>query len=231
MKIVLSDLDGTILKRGEKALNRNVLSAIEHILSQNVYFAVASGRTYVELKHFFAPFEKDIFFITNDGAETIYKEETLLDFPIKESFSSPSYALHGKYMTYLKTKDIPLTRSLLSQQHGHVMKLDNDFPDEPIYKITDYAKIKYDVLPLLYKDNSMNEYIAHPVNKGIAAKMLLAHLNIPLGESCSFGDNFNDLPLFNETGDSFAVANAHPKVKKAAKKVCRDFETEIFRLI
>lgn len=231
MKIVLSDLDGTILKRGEKALNRNVLSAIEHILSQNVYFAVASGRTYVELKEFFAPFEKDIFFITNDGAETIYKEETLLDFPISEKFSSPSYALHGKYMTYLKTKDIPLTRSLLKQMRNHVTLLDGDFPDEPIYKITDYAKVKYDALPLVYQDNSMNEYIAHPASKGIAVKMLLAHLNIPLGESCSFGDNFNDLPMFRETGESYAVANAHPKVKKAAKRVCRDFETEIYKII
>ena len=76
MKLVVSDLDGTILKRGEKELNRNILSAIEYILSNNVAFAVSSGRTYVELKKFFAPFENDIYFMANDGAQTIYKEET-----------------------------------------------------------------------------------------------------------------------------------------------------------
>ncbi len=231
MKIVLSDLDGTILKRGEKALNRTVISAIEKILSNNIYFAVSSGRTYVELLDFFAPFKDDIFFIANDGAQTIYKEETLLDFPIEEKFSSSSFALHGKYMTYLKTKDIPLTREILRQYKNHVSVLDGDFPNEPIYKITDYEKVKYDLLPLVYKDNSMNEYISPVASKGIAAKMLLAHLNIPLGESVSFGDNFNDLPMFEATGDSFAVANAHPKVKKAAKKVCRDFETEIKKML
>ncbi len=231
MKLVVSDLDGTILKRGEKELNRNILSAIEYILSNNVAFAVSSGRTYVELKKFFAPFENDIYFMANDGAQTIYKEETLSHFPLKADFASPSYALHGKYMTYIKTGDVPLTRRILKEYHNHVKVLDDSFPDEPVYKITDYAKVKFDALPLVYKDRAMNEYIADGVDKGIALKLLLEHLKIPKEECCSFGDNFNDIPMFNESGLSYAVANALPSVKKAADKVCTGLDTEIRKLI
>ena len=46
--------------------------------------------------------------------------------------------------------------------------LDSNFPEEPVYKITDYTKIKYDDLPLVYEDRSMKEYIAFGVDKGIA---------------------------------------------------------------
>ncbi len=231
MKLIVSDFDGTLLKRGEKTLNRNIISSIEYILSNNVSFAVASGRTYVELKKFFAPFEKDIYFIANDGANTIYKEETLSEFPINKIFSSDSFALHGKYITYLKTKDGPLTRKILMQYHNHVKLLDEAWPDEPVYKITDYTKTKYDDLPLVYKDRSMNEYIAFGVDKGIALKRLLMHLDIPKEKCSSFGDNINDLPMFAESGTSYAVANALPSVKKAADRVVMGLDTEIRKII
>lgn len=231
MKLIVADLDGTLLKRGERELNRNILSSIEYILSNNVAFAVSSGRTYVELKKFFAPFEKDIYFMANDGAITIYKEETLSEFPITKTFTSDSFALHGKYLTYVKTKDALLTRKILKQYHNHVKVLDSNFPDEPIYKITDYTKIKYDDLPLVYEDRSMKEYIAFGVDKGIALKNLLRHLDIPKEECASFGDNLNDIPMFEASGTSCAVANALPAVKKAADKVVTGLDTEIRKLI
>ena len=84
MKLIVSDLDGTLLKSGERQLNRNIISSIEYILANNVSFAVASGRTYVELKKFFAPFENDIYFIANDGAQTASHDDNVVDGDYKE---------------------------------------------------------------------------------------------------------------------------------------------------
>ena len=86
-------------------------------------------------------------------------------------------------------------------------------------------------MPLVYEDMSMKEYIAFGVDKGIALKNLLRKLGIPKEECASFGDNLNDIPMFEASGTSYAVANALPAVKKAADKVVTGLDTEIRKLI
>lgn len=54
------------------------------------------------------------------------------------------------------------------------------------------------------------------VNKGIAIKKLLVHLNLKKENSIGFGDHINDFDLFKEVGFKIAMDNAMNDLKKQA---------------
>ena len=58
------------------------------------------------------------------------------------------------------------------------------------------------------------------VDKGNALKVLQEGLGITAEETMAFGDNENDIGLLRAAGESYAVGNARPAVKEAAKYIC-----------
>ena len=53
IKMVVSDVDGTLIQKGEKTVNDELMKIIEKLKSKNIIFAVASGRHLSELKDIF----------------------------------------------------------------------------------------------------------------------------------------------------------------------------------
>lgn len=235
MKLIVSDLDGTLLMRGEERLNRTALAAVDYALSKDIVFAVASGRSYTELKRIFKSRCDKIYFLPSDGALCVYREETLFDSPIEEDFDSADFAAHGKYVTYLKSEKLPLIREHMKSYGGHVMRIGSlSEKDGPIYKITDFSKEKKEAkasLSTVYKSLSMTEYVKKGTNKGEAVGKLASMLNISKEDIFAFGDGENDICMFNAAASSFAVSAAPYKVKRAADKVCESFGTEIKKII
>lgn len=230
MKLIFSDLDGTLLSRGETALGRNAVRAIGDLLSVGVKLAVASGRSYVELKHLFSDFENDIYFIASDGALTVYREKTLFSRPI--TAQSESFALHGKYRIYLKSDRAPVIRDHLVRYGGHVAQIANlSEVTEEVYKMADYTNSDQNALSLVYQDPRIREYVAPGTDKGRAASALMKQLGVLPEDTAAFGDGINDLPMFSAVGTGYAVMNARPDVKRAADAVCDGFSTEIYKLL
>ena len=56
------------------------------------------------------------------------------------------------------------------------------------------------------------------VNKGVAVRRLQEQLKVAPDECAAFGDYLNDVEMLSSVGHSFAMANAHPEVKKAARE-------------
>ncbi len=62
--------------------------------------------------------------------------------------------------------------------------------------------------------------VAHPAaNKAATVRWLAAHLGTAAEHITVFGDNLNDLPMFQVAGRRIAVANAQPAVRAAADVV------------
>ena len=55
------------------------------------------------------------------------------------------------------------------------------------------------------------------VSKGSAIRILQESLQIRPEETMAFGDQFNDIEMLGQAYYSFAVANARPEVKAAAR--------------
>jgi len=233
MKLIISDLDGTLLQRGEVSINKNIKNSIYSLLCKGNIFAVASGRSYVELKSLLGEFENDIYFICSDGSLGVYKESTFFSKPLnKDVFRDfTKYTAHGKYLTYVKAESKMFIREVMNKYRGHVMIIDSaDEINDEIYKVTDFdKKIKCD-LPLVYKDYTMNEYIAPKTDKAMAVRKLTESLGIPKEKTYVFGDNINDICMFKECGTSYAVASALPEVKKCADRITLNIENELAKL-
>ena len=234
MKLIVSDLDGTLLGKNEVFLNKNIKNSIYSILDTGNIFAVASGRNYIELKHLFSEFEKDIYFICNDGTLGVYKEETFFDKPMEKDMFKDfrEFTAHAKYITYVKSSSSLFIRKTMKKYRGHVATIDSVYDiKEAIYKISDFDKTVFCPLPVVYKDYSMNEYITENLDKANAVKYLIDKLKIPQNRTFAFGDNLNDIGIFKVCGNSFAVANALPKVKKIADKVTPNIEKELLSIL
>lgn len=71
----------------------------------------------------------------------------------------------------------------------------------------------------LYIVSSMSglvDVMAGGVSKGLALKLWAQRLNVPLEELIVFGDNYNDISMFQIAGMSIAMGNAEEEVKKEA---------------
>ena len=228
MKIVFCDLDGTVLLPREKALSKSAVDGIKKILDNNIIFCVASGRCYSELKRIFDGFDDKVYFIPSDGSLIVYKEETLYKCPVDKGNLSfldeeRDYVLHGKYVSFVKSCKDTFVRKIKEQYNGHIKRILNYKEiDEEVYKLSLYNSQRVIPLDNVYKDYSIREFVNN-TNKGNAVKKLLEILSLDKKDAVSLGDGINDIEMFEETGEAYAMVQAPPIVKKKATGIVQSF--------
>ena len=63
IKLVATDIDGTLLQSGEREVPEAVFVQIDRLLKKGILFAAASGRQYSNLKNLFAPKAEEMTFL------------------------------------------------------------------------------------------------------------------------------------------------------------------------
>ena len=74
VKLIASDLDGTLLQNGAHDVNPIVFDQIRTLKEHGIMFAAASGRQYLNLRRLFTPVQDDIAYIAENGSLCIYNE-------------------------------------------------------------------------------------------------------------------------------------------------------------
>lgn len=74
IRLVCSDLDGTLLQYGKKELEGEIFDQIRALHDQGIPFCPASGRQYTSLRKLFAPVADCCIFLCENGG-VIYKDE------------------------------------------------------------------------------------------------------------------------------------------------------------
>ena len=205
-KLVICDLDGTLMPYGKEEIDRAVKEKIGRIIKSGGIFTVSSGRDYSELKALLSELHRDIFFICADGAYAIKEERVFysrqipfneLNLFIREL---PSCILHGAFENFAISEEpeegarVLDRRSLVWQQ---------------IYKITgdelpeDRAK-KYG-LRMHRAENGRCDYVLAYANKGAALSALQTRLGISVYDTMVVGDGGNDVPMAKVCARSFAI--------------------------
>ena len=77
IKLVVSDVDGTLISKDEVSVSQRVLNAIEALKKNGKTVAVASGRTYGSLEKLFSSVKEDLYFICCDGAVIIHNDKVI----------------------------------------------------------------------------------------------------------------------------------------------------------
>ena len=77
IKLVASDIDGTLLRDGNTEISKEVFEHIRRLKESGVLFAAASGRQYTSIRRLFAPVADDIVYLCENGA-ILYQDGQVL---------------------------------------------------------------------------------------------------------------------------------------------------------
>lgn len=239
VKIVAIDMDGTLLDSEKNAPKDFESWVLSHPQIQTV---LASGRQYATLKDMFPSIEEKIMYVADNGGyvfkqgEMIYcNEMTKEDIRWCIDYFGAMPGLHlilcGARSAYM------LHASELIESNGHMYyhKLEfveslhdcvgkdiiakiavfvEDYKAEEVYNTL--SGIPETIAPVLSGD-SWIDVANRSVSKGSAMEAIQQALHVKKEEAMAFGDYLNDYDLLLSCGESYAMDNAHPKLKAIAK--------------
>lgn len=242
IKIIFSDMDGTLLT-SENKLPEGFDEMIAEFKSRNVIFAPASGRQYASLLNSFEKYRDEFLFVAEGGTLVMYRGEEIFSHTMEvetvkkvlatgATFDDIMCVWCGKKDAYiLRDFDKPKYTNDMDKYYTHRIIVDSwDEVDDTPIKIALYdptgnaGKNIYDKLAAFYDSLQVVQTIdwwvdvsSPGANKGEAVEHVQQALNILPDECAAFGDYMNDCEMLQAVGYGFAMANAHPDLKKFAK--------------
>lgn len=235
-KIVVSDVDGTLIYKGASFNRARFPLMLERLACRGIPFAVCSGRSYAELSSVLSPFTDDLFAVACDGACT-YEKGILIDGrPIEPQLLSSlvffhkdhgcATELHAADTVYMTDAPFALYSSESRRLKKTVRVESIESISEPIYKATFYGRVSdlfsASVLRLSYRSNGVTEYVDAASSKCAAVRSLLSRLNLSFDELLYFGDGKNDAELLSLAGNAYTTYCADPAVFSLADRHTRD---------
>lgn len=239
IKMVVTDMDGTLLN-SDHMVSERFLGLFEKLKERNILFVAASGRQYQSIVDKLAPIKNDILVIAENGGVAMHKGTELVSTPLNpkaknrileilDSIDDIHPVLCGKNSAYILGNSRKFEEKLQEYYSEYTVLDDMKVFDGEILKIAVYhfknsEKYIYPYLKHLEGDLQVKvsgEYwvdVSSPnANKGFALQKVQELHGITPQETMVFGDYNNDLEMLALSDFSFAMENAHPNVKKAAK--------------
>ena len=244
MKLVISDVDGTLAK-DDKSIPEEFFKIAHKLKSQGVRFGIASGRQYAKLYSTFKDLGDDTFYLAENGA-LIYEGQKLL----KSSCLSDEVAIkacnktlghdHLKcYVAGLKASYVisndPKIYKEVSLYCENLLTLDNyeELKDKGPFLKVSILDLSHEALKSyeLFKDLealanvvvSGNRWIdvnSFDATKGKALAYIKERYGYRYEDCVAFGDYGNDVALLKEAYYSYAMDNGTKEVKNTARFLC-----------
>lgn len=244
VKLVVSDMDGTLLN-SQGQISPQFFKLFDALKKENIHFVVASGRQYSSITNKLNGITKDITIIAENGAIIKQQDKDLLLINLSKEeiknlilllrpFEDIEIVLCGKQSAYIETSNesfIKFFREFYTQYKkidDLTLVEDDDFLKLAIYCKHGSEKQLYPHVKHLEVDYKVKVSghlwldISHQnANKGFALSKLQDSLGITPDETMVFGDYNNDLEMMECAYFSYAMENAHPNVKKAARFITK----------
>jgi len=239
VKIIFSDMDGTLLTSANE-LPEGFDEMITELNRRGVIFAPASGRQYFSLLRSFEKYRDEFLFLGENGTLVMYKGAEIFSSPIgfdsarevlsaSESFENILRVWCGKKDAYLRREqETPEFHVELEKYYTHNGTVDDwDEIDDVPLKVSFFdptGNVKENVfdkltkfqdrLQIVLSSDFWVDVMSPNINKGVAVRNIQRVMNFKPEECAAFGDYLNDLEMLQAVGYGFAVANAHPDIKK-----------------
>mgnify|MGYP004650940499 FL=1 len=244
IRLIVSDIDKTLLKDGEKSLEKRVIECVRQLYDNKIIFMVASGRPYTDIYTMFEEVTDKMVIVSCDGAMmadgdmiivnpmnrskslSIIKAANELDMPV---------CVTSQTTTYLK-RDNPEFYHMIDKNRNEKITVIDDFSDirEKFLKINIY-NVKQDInkqnkvvtrakddFNVVYRSNEWIELVAKGIDKGYALRQYMMMNNIDASEVMAFGDNCNDISMLKIAKESYGVLNATEDVKSIVNYLTDD---------
>ncbi len=250
IKIAFFDLDGTLTNNSKEITEVNK-KALQLLHDHQVIIALASGRNYAYMKKIAQELGCCDYLIANNGAiisdgngQFIYQANIKKDL-VNDMWS---YAKDHHIGIILNGINNCYENNFCQINWPNIITLDdiNELPEDVyqiIYNTLEHDKVNH-LINYIQRKQLTISYISKvffqkildapvsvdvndfDISKGKSITILLDKLNISKEDSLCFGDNFNDIGMFESCGIKVAMENAHPDVKKHATYVTKSNEED-----
>lgn len=241
IKLIASDIDGTLVGDGEHELNPEFFDVILKLRGKGIQFAAASGRQWASIETIFEPIKEKVFYLSDNGAyvgchgrnlflNTIDRKDAMDLAAAIRRVPGLEILIGGPDVVYVETKSQELVNLLREGYRFRTVQVEDVTKvEDQIIKVSAYrtsgiqeatknlveefgARLKMTISGDMWLD-----CMAPGVCKGQAIRLLQESLDIRPEETMVFGDQLNDLEMMESAYYSFAVGNAREEVKRAAR--------------
>lgn len=243
IKLIVTDVDDTVVKEGSRNLNPEYFEVIREFRKKGVLFAVASGRQKPSIRKTFAPVEDQLIFLADNGTDITAK-----DFITSMKFNDEDYrqlaadikALDDEYeimackpgYSFIERKNENYYKRM-TESYGYYAEIVEDVSElNDVCKVSLFCKngiapevekkmkaLWSDKIDVCLAGELFLDFMAKGCNKGKALSIIQEHYNIKPEETVAFGNADNDVSMIQNAGHSYAVANASDNLKNAAKEI------------
>lgn len=241
IKFIAADMDGTLLNE-KSELPSQFFNVFEQLKERDILFAAASGRQYYSLLDTFSPIKDEMIFIAENGTVVMHqgqqlysctmpKEEIHQIITLARTVENAHIVLAGIQSAYIETKD-PHAVEEFSKYYHRCQYVEDllDVNDDDFIKIAicHFEGSEEKIFPTLNKSFGSSHKVVvsgkiwldvmnNAASKGDAIRKLQQRLDFTFEQTMSFGDYLNDTELLQESYYSYAMENAHEKIKELAR--------------
>ena len=256
IKLIASDLDGTLLLNKAQTLPEDLFPLIRALNELGIRFVAASGRQYPNMKRLFAPVASDISFICENGALAVEKGQVLYQDRFDKELANEiltaiiekkdaEFTCSAKDYHYLMPKTESFRHYMVDLVKNECRIINSlDEITEPIMKLAVYESagltdeyVRYwtgqfgQRCTVVTSGNDWVDFIPFDTNKAKGVEKYQEILGIRPEECIVFGDEYNDIAMLKSVPYSFAMAHAKDGVKQAAAYETERVETILKKLI
>lgn len=245
-KAVFCDIDGTLIA-GDKIIREESANAIRALLRQRIPFVAVTGRACHGAKPLFDEVGLKIPIIGCSGAicqkaegDILWQEgfslseaKEVLRF-VRRGFPSVVPCIYTKEAWYVEDNTHPyVKREEVSVRFPAAKIAFSDLVDGLIinkvllmHETAEQAALlealcaQFPYLKFVPSADCLIEVLPLHIDKGFAVQKYCELYNIDPKDCIAFGDHGNDVDMLRAVGNSYAVENASPEVKAAAKQLC-----------
>jgi Cof subfamily protein (haloacid dehalogenase superfamily) len=238
IKVVISDLDGTLLNKEHK-ISEYTKTVFQELHDQNYLIIVATGRHHLDAIPIVEGLGFPVYLVTSNGARIHSpQKELLFSFDIdSESIKSVlDLGIDSEITTVLFKENVWQTN-----RHNEAL---NSFQAELNYvpEVVDFATVEdFSAIKMFFthdrhsklielRDQIVNrypnlfshafslplclEFMDKSVNKSVAIAKILEIENFNFEQAISFGDGYNDEEMLNATAKGLLMGNSPESLKK-----------------
>lgn len=245
IKIIFSDMDGTLLDENAQ-LPAEFDEVMAELKKRHVIFAPTSGRQYFALTYQLAKYKDEFMFLAENGTLTCYQGKELFSNTIDKGiyYQVLAKALEldtiypvvcGKKGAYVQKKWQKWAHEMDKYYTSYTYVDSFESIDDEFIKLaladndgenaeqTIYAPMQElnSGLAVTLSSNIWVDVMNPTANKGWAVQQVQRLMGFKPEECACFGDYLNDYEMMSTVHYSYAMANAHPKLKEAARFQCK----------
>lgn len=244
IKLVVADMDGTLLDE-TGGIPDAFWPLLARLVERGMVFAPASGRQYTALAGMFAQAGPGVALIAENGAYVVRDGQEVSSSLVDAEFSAHAVEVarevakvhniglvwSGRRSAYVERADAAFVEQA-SWFYTSLEVVDDlmQVPEQALkFAVYDFdggsagsrALLTEALRPfqVVMSSEHWMDIMDPAVNKGVALRALRAAVGATPEQTMVFGDYLNDLEMFTEATHSFAMANAHPKLTRAARYI------------